>query len=86
MISWIKLKCTHGGKVQISTAFEVLRSCRYCSYVIIQILTAALAPLTGLNITDAEVELDANVITLALAAYDEDTAYDAVYCDPDAYG
>ena len=49
-------------------------------------MTAALAPLTGLNITDAEVELDANVITLALAAYDEDTAYDAVYCDPDAYG
>lgn len=51
-----------------------------------QILTAAAAPLTGLRTTDADVELEANAVKLAVLAIDADTAYDAVYSDPDAYG
>jgi hypothetical protein len=49
-----------------------------------QILTAALAPLTGLKTTEADVELEANSAKVAVSADEADTAYDAVYADPDA--
>lgn len=49
-----------------------------------QILTAALAPLTGLTTKDADVELEANVIVFAVLAYDAEIAYDAVTWEPEA--